>query len=508
LSAFVLSVGLAHRVHRVSAEVDMRSRARNQRQVNTQDRSASALQPVPHDNSLQMARLPEQSSEAASGFLDGVEADGPFTGEVNALLTACFGDLTGIEASWSNEVEGVGANATTEGTRMVFGSSVQEDVDDPFSMEVIAHEVSHALAGGGSGQTELDEAGDPGEAIAYRAGERFASFATGGTSAPDLSPAGGGRARVHRHNSLEHKDAVDGAVDRLPETPENAQALALLEKKVSLENGMELTPGQISMLMGDYFGVMRTEPGRERELDPMASWKELSTTDPEKLALLLKEIDKEASGEASAHELNKLTDGRYASLALVNDCHFSSSTNYGTDNNVGTYEHFHALALHAAQEDENLALGLEASGMHFLTDRHAPGHLMEMRGVQEAAGGHFTTAEENLHVKHVHDHHNAEGKVVENAEGERWTAYGDGKWATKENSDSRRQVAASVGASYRELGAVLTNETNAFTALMDGADATRTLPMYEEDHQDACEMQSHDLPCGQAKLEMLNYLVK
>ena len=109
-------------------------------------------------------------------------------------LSATFGD---------GEVASVGANATTTGADMAFAPGVAERQDDPAALETIAHEVAHALAGGGSGAHALDQAGDAGEASAEASGARFAAWVSGGMkgTAPRLRPATGGQAEVHREAS-------------------------------------------------------------------------------------------------------------------------------------------------------------------------------------------------------------------------------------------------------------------------------------------------------------------
>ncbi len=132
-------------------------------------------------------------------------ARGPFGGDwLNGALGAAFGmDLGGLDARMGDRsVEQVGALATTQGSDMAFGQGISEDPSDLDAMEVIGHECAHALAGGGSGQAPLDQPGDPGERGADDAGMRFRRWAAQGFEgpAPQLKPAHGGQAAIHRYS--------------------------------------------------------------------------------------------------------------------------------------------------------------------------------------------------------------------------------------------------------------------------------------------------------------------
>lgn len=131
------------------------------------------------------------------------QKQGPFDGWLTDALAACFGeDLDQVDAELGDKdkTAALGAEALTEGKKMTFGADVKTDPQDKASMEVVAHEVSHALAGGGSGQTALDKQGDPGEQTANDAGKRFAGWVSSGMQgeAPRLRPAAGGKAEIHR----------------------------------------------------------------------------------------------------------------------------------------------------------------------------------------------------------------------------------------------------------------------------------------------------------------------
>jgi hypothetical protein len=129
---------------------------------------------------------------------------GPFTPVLNAALEEAFGQsIAGLHVHRGADAQNraIGACARTEGSTIFLSSTVREDLQDPQSMEVIGHEVGHALAGGGSGADQVDRPGDPGEARADAAGEGFAAYVRGGGRGrvPMLAPAHGGRAKVHRY---------------------------------------------------------------------------------------------------------------------------------------------------------------------------------------------------------------------------------------------------------------------------------------------------------------------
>lgn len=142
----------------------------------------------------------EQVSQQAS-------VSGPFGSSfLNAALSECFGrDLSGLSSTRDDRGNAdIGARASTRGTEISLGADIREDTNDLDAMQTIAHEVAHALNGGGSAATQLDQPGDRGEEQADRAGAGFREWAARGFEgpAPALEVATGGRAAVHRdaHN--------------------------------------------------------------------------------------------------------------------------------------------------------------------------------------------------------------------------------------------------------------------------------------------------------------------
>ncbi len=376
--------------------------------------------------------------------------------------------------------------------------------------------------------------------------------------APKLKAATGGRARVHRYESSEHQDAVDGTLRRLSassdpdqvETGEQAAGLLDPSKPITIgqgESAVELTPGEITALMGDFYGVY-DENG---VFNAGASFQQLMTASPNELKGLQGLLARERRGhEIMPGEWEKVLEGRegktfdytdpvtgetktfeqlgYLDMAARNDNHFSGPTMSGTDNNMGTYTAFHEMALQEAQrlatnganmsaEEKQAALNnlraMESCAMHYLTDRHAGGHNFQKQGVMDASGynetgpfsqwdwpaaasamdawqGEGTTA--NLFVKTVHDEWNAGGVEVSDGDGESWVARGDGHWNDDENEENRLRTAESVGTSWAELQSVIDGKVDPATLKETGYAAYNTVPQWSDDNQAAAEKSAED----------------
>lgn len=140
---------------------------------------------------------------AVSGDAPEQEA-GPFTPALNSLLSQSFGtSLAGVTLSTGEDEKNrlIRANGHTQNRHISLGSHIKQDPKDSLSMEVIAHETAHALAGSGRQDTLLDKPGDAGETKAYEAGRLFRHYAETGFvgKMPELSPASGGQALIQRH---------------------------------------------------------------------------------------------------------------------------------------------------------------------------------------------------------------------------------------------------------------------------------------------------------------------
>lgn len=123
-------------------------------------------------------------------------------GSVDGALAAAFGDrIFGLNAAFGEAAanDAIGAEAHAEGKDMSFGTGVRPDAADPASLELIGHEVAHALAPQGK-TAGVDLAGDKGEQGAGDAGKRFRAWGERGFAgaAPSLKPAVGGQAQIQR----------------------------------------------------------------------------------------------------------------------------------------------------------------------------------------------------------------------------------------------------------------------------------------------------------------------
>jgi hypothetical protein len=195
---------------------------------------------------------------------------------------------------------------------------------------------------------------------------------------------------------------------------------------------VELTPGEIISLMGDFYGT----------------WQELKNAPPEEITQLLDVMQKERKGDIDANaEFEKITKGRYTTLAKANVTHFAPK-------NKQEWKTLHQLALEKAREagtKKNAdafqeALLIDAAGGHFLTDAFASGHLMDSQKVEAAIIGYLkdnpihaenpemqsvlagldaANLASKLALKNIHDRLNVEGFEVTNKKGMTWKTFGD-----------------------------------------------------------------------------------
>jgi|GEM_PF-2220807 len=172
---------------------------------------------------LQRQASPQQQSPTRSGrgggkgpggtgnqdAIAGMQADGPFSETANGLLSDLFGtSLAGLDATLDpGACASLDADAFTEGSHMVFGSLgaslFRDGTPDDEALALGSHEVAHALAGGGSGEQQLDGPQDAGELKADAAESQMRSWAASGLQgqSPNASAASGGKAQVHRRST-------------------------------------------------------------------------------------------------------------------------------------------------------------------------------------------------------------------------------------------------------------------------------------------------------------------
>jgi len=100
------------------------------------------------------------------------------------------------------------------------------------------------------------------------------------------------------------------------------------------------------------------------------------------------------------------------------------------------------------------AFRLEALGQHYLTDRFAAGHLMNARAASSNVCDKLVGGEMFMHT---HDETNYFGLYVTNKKGQKWTAFGDARYADECNAQSRQISSDASAASIAEVYAAYTS---------------------------------------------------
>ena len=460
------------------------------------------------------------------------QGKGPFNPVVNSMLAACFGNMVEdlpVKQGEGAKNRGIAAKAHTIGNKISLGDEISQNPRDGQSMEVIAHEVAHALAFGGSGKHVLNQPGDPGEAAAYEAGRGFRRFAEAGAKGtpPKLSPAYGGQAAIHRWEAGEHADAVDNATTILEQEKGHKNGIntdgddfkatkTTMAQPIKLANGLTVTPGEIVAMMGDFYGVFekdKKDPKKEH-FDPVKSFDALNNANAQEMNRILECVRKEKKDVRSdidnktsdykptdSGKLDAITKGRMTDLAQKNSSHFSSATDdtidgHLADNNMGAYTLLHQEALMEAAkgtaESKERARALEASAMHFVADRHASGHAVDKDKVV-AASGQGDDLFGNGVARIVHNEYNDKGIDAKDTSGDHWHAMGDSHWGEQENKDNRFHTAKSVYSSYSELEQVLDGKKTPQQIKKDGYAAKQTVPQFDQDRLDAAEQRAKKL---------------
>jgi hypothetical protein len=328
----------------------------------------------------------------------------------------------------------------------------------------------------------------------------------------------------------EHADAVDNAAANLKASRRggvrdfalNENGAKLIERKIKLANGLEISPGDVSALMGDFYGAYTKGKDGKDHFDPAASFAALDNADPLEMAQLLSYVHEEKKGVQTAKEgkgtfehtnnalfematasRNETTDANgtttgysFLDLAQKNTSHFGAPNEKNldgtpnTDSHMGAYTQLHTMAISAAQfastlpagsreraDAENRALALEASSQHFLVDGFAGGHQFNKgQAVSDNGGG----VGGNIHARDAHNDGNDNGVLVHNRRGEMWNAKGDSHWADSDNITNRGHASEAVLDSYGDIDDILTNRKTAADFVDDpAATAHERVPMWD-----------------------------
>lgn len=457
-----------------------------------------------------------RTRKAAGGQLDNLalqgalRAGGRDVAPVLSVLEGAFArDLSGIRLQTDerrlNNLLGAEAHhhrgtiALREGTL---------DGGDPGSMGILAHEMAHALAPRPTaGPRSLLAPGGAAEHGAGEAGERFRAYAASGYAGPPprLYPAAASMALFDRYESDEHRRTVDEAIVNAliaGDVSEGERAAAFelalgatpqINVPIRLNNGREVTPGDITALTGDFYAIRDPATGG---VDVERSYRFLNAYgNRDEMDELLAAFDKERKGKhISSGTLEGITAGRrygrpsYLELAEGNDPHFSApSGTPGTGHNMGAYQAFHEAALEAAAKGEgNRARILESMGMHYLTDRHAGGHLVNKEGLMRASGHGVGSLTSNLAVRWIHDYLNKEGMPTGNVSGATWTALGDARWDDPRNAENRFRTSVSVLTSWTELAEVA-DDPSRLAEVRERRGAHDTVPRFSPLAQEGLE---------------------
>lgn len=269
-----------------------------------------------------------------------------------------------------------------------------------------------------------------------------------------------------------------------------------------LHNERRLTFGQVLALGGDFFGdplqPISDAPNTKNKFSQViGGFYAINNYDPNQVAQILSimsvEIQALDKAKREGHEPSEVYDklgddlsyrwnvatggkfgldpnGRYLALAAVNWDHFGHDA-------VKAYQAGHQLAIdwainiHGKTDfDDRLEeiYAVDAFACHFLTDVFSARHMRTPRRQLSAqVGGVGGSTIGSLLARAMHDEDSKNGLHVENANGDKWVAYGDKRYLDRENYQNLHLVdravqasvddiwqAASTGAAPKEFGAL------------------------------------------------------
>jgi hypothetical protein len=410
------------------------------------------------EGSLQAKEAAGQAAEVTSGVqaqIDGLRGGGePLSESVRAFFEPRFGrDFsqvrvhTGVQAAAA--AHSINALAYTIGNYIVFGAG-QFAPETPAGRRLLAHELTHVRqnARGAAGppvqRYEGPEHQDLGDADLQEL-LQFLQTEEGASWAQNIG--------MDR----------DQLVAQITRDPQRQGGLIRLRNEVDPATGkvapVELTPGQIIALMGDFY----------------ESWERLAAAPAAEIRGILQVMQGERTGAVTASEAElsyeQITGGRYLRLAQRNDTHFARE-------NKREWRRLHEQAIaeaQAAREESSevrlqRALLIDAAAGHFLTDAFAAGHLFDKSEALDAitlylASHPMTTTNPYLQtyagivtfagrmsqlvLKNIHDRMNREGFLTANARGMRWRTFGDDHLASAQ--ETQRVAALAVFLSRQQV---------------------------------------------------------
>ncbi|KAI0846452.1 fungal fucose-specific lectin-domain-containing protein [Daldinia vernicosa] len=257
-------------------------------------------------------------------------------------------------------------------------------------------------------------------------------------------------------------------------TLSNGKAVRGRDYKFTLENGLNVTYGEINGLAGDFYGthdpISDGANETERVTRFVAAYNTLAgryARQPQEAEAILKVLQTEVDAVNAAlarHEdpsiaysklpgqtwkFQKLTMFRplkipsYLVLAKKNFDHF------GEDARIA-YNAGHSKALDVAiSGDLDKAYAMNAFADHFLEDSFSAGHLRTPRRYLHSDN--VLDPDPDYCAKLMHDEDNAIGLLVSNPSGETWTAYGDKRALDKENQENKDRCIAAIQISAIEI---------------------------------------------------------
>ncbi len=352
-------------------------------------------------------------------------------------------DFSGIrihtDSKAADTAQTIQAKAFTLGNNIVFNAG-QYSHDNQEGKKLLAHELTHVVQQ---------------QAVGSQCIQRFE-----GPEHQDLADKHIDELFDFIQTKEGKKWAAQRKIDVLTLVRQMSQDPVRRDKTIKVRPDLQLTPGQINSLMGDFY----------------ETWQALKNASKSEIDKILAVMNRERLGMAkdANKEFETITNGRYSELARKNTKHFAPK-------NKAAWKKLHLQAMDKAKlsgqknptgNDDMYqeALGMDAAAGHFLTDAFASGHLIDSTKVQAAiqlyllsnpiktdnpemqsvvVGVKAAGLAVPLALKNIHDRMNAEGFWVINARGMKWKTYGDNH--LKNSVETQRMGALAVFVSRQQI---------------------------------------------------------